>query len=311
MSSIYFRFAAPDADARQRAPLLERLLARADGCEFVADWRADAFRSLTGEDRPPPPPAPTVLVGAQGAVPGVSAAFATPVHCVAGMRSVHLDPNGILRLSAAEATALAMDFNRQFAGAEPRLSALPSGVLVAVFDRLLDARTVDPEPLRGRDIAAHLPSGPDGPALRRLSSELEMWLFEHPVNRARRSAGELTITALWLWGEGPVVSTPPPLPGWVAGEDALFSAWPARSSGGALTSAGVLAFGRVLPGTPAWSGLERDWLVPAIASLNSGRIAQVALCAGTRRYTLSARARFRVWRRQRVWWSYFDEGEGS
>jgi hypothetical protein len=309
LSTLYFRFAAPNGGALQRAPLLERLLARADDCQSVADWRGDAFRSLSGADRPPPPPAPTVLVGAQGAVLGASAALATPVHCVAGMSSVHLDPDGILRLSAAEATALAADFNRHFAGADPRLSALPSGVMVAVFDRLLDAKTVDPEPLRGRDIAAHLPSGTDGPVLRRLTSELEMWLFEHPLNRARLSAGGLPITALWLWGEGPVVSKLPTLPGWAAGEDALFSAWPARPAGGALTSAGVLAFGRVLPGSPAWSGLERDWLMPAIAALNSGRIAQVALCAGTRRYTLSARTRWRIWRRPRPWWSYFDAGE--
>ncbi len=309
LSTIFFRFAAPDGGALQRAPLLERLLARADECQPVADWRADAFRSLAGEDCQPPPPAPTVLVAAQGAVPGSSAAFATPVHCVAGMTSVRLDPDGILRLSAAEATALAADFNRRFAGADPRLRALPGGVMVAIFDRRLDAKTADPETLRGRDIAAHLPSGTDGPALRRLTSEIEMWLFEHPVNLDRRRAGGLPITALWLWGEGPVASTLPALPGWAAGEDALFSAWPVRPPGGALTSAGVLAFGRVLPGSPAWGELERDWLMPAMAALKSGSIAQVMLCAGARRYSLSARARWRVWRRPRPWWNYFDEGE--
>jgi len=308
LGSIYFRFAAPDGGALERAPRLERLLARASALGPVSDWRADAFRCLAGQG-PAPAPAPAVLVAACGAVPGASAVLATPVHCVVGTSNVRLATDGVLRLGAVQASALAVDFNRVFGGSEPRLLALPSGALLAVFDRYLQCDSVDPETLRGRDIAGHLPSGSDGPALRGLMSEIEMWLFDHPVNRVRLAAGEAPITGLWLWGQGALLSSLPPFPAWVAGDDAVFSAWAAGPPVGALTSAGLLAFGSVRPGSAAWGPVERDWLLPAIAALDSGRIARLDLSAGTQRFAASARS-WRFWRRTHPWWHYFDEEIG-
>ena len=46
MSIHYYRFTHRGAGSPQRAPLLERLLARADTSTVVTDWRADAFRLI-------------------------------------------------------------------------------------------------------------------------------------------------------------------------------------------------------------------------------------------------------------------------
>ena len=37
----------------------------------------------------------------------------------------------------------------------------------------------------------------------RLSNELEVWLYNHPVNAAREAAGQRVINGAWLWGAGP------------------------------------------------------------------------------------------------------------
>ncbi len=308
MQSIYFRFGAPRGDDDERSFALERLLACADAGVAVSDWRADAFRGIAAVDSPPPAPAPALLCAAGGGIADGAAALATPVHCVAGMSRVRLDPDGLPELDAGTAATLAEDFNRVFAGGGERLIATPAGALLCVFERPLQCVTVDPERLRGRDIAAYLPTGTDGALLRGLMSEIEMWLFEHRVNRSRLAAGQAPVTGLWLWGEGAPLAALPPLTGWTAGKDPLFSAWPGRAPGGDLGSSGVLAWESVRPGSAGWDALERDWLMPSLAALHSGRIARLELSAGLTRHRITALARWRFWRRARPWWTYFDDG---
>jgi hypothetical protein len=48
------------------------------------------------------------------------------------------------------------------------------------------------------------PAGPDAPWLKRLLTEIQMLLHEHPVNQARERLGQLPVNSLWLWGEGPL-----------------------------------------------------------------------------------------------------------
>lgn len=48
----------------------------------------------------------------------------------------------------------------------------------------------------------YLPGGAARASHRRLLSEIEMALHEHPVNQERQSAGRPMINSLWLWGGG-------------------------------------------------------------------------------------------------------------
>jgi hypothetical protein len=47
----------------------------------------------------------------------------------------------------------------------------------------------------------------EDPLVRRLANEVQMLLHAHPVNTARAAAGQPTLNALWLWGNGTSLPT--------------------------------------------------------------------------------------------------------
>ncbi len=320
MSSQYLRFSARGALARSRSPLLERLIARADESTAVIDWRADAFRVIADDTQDLPAVGAAALFAASGAVAGAWVFLATPVHYVAEMTNVRLAADGILALRQTEAENLALDFNRVWHDAGARLIAGPSAQLFCVLDRPLPATTQDPEDMLDRHIEKYLPSGADAPRLRHLMSEIELWLFDHPVNRARIAAALLPVTGLWLWGGGPALVSMPRVQGFGAGADPLFKLFapgisePGAGAGadadaGAASRAGANSAVIVVaetPGTPGWDDVESRWLTPALEQLKQRRLARLDLSAGHRCYRISARWSRRFWRRTRPWWEAFE-----
>jgi hypothetical protein len=312
-STRYLRFTANSAASPQRSLLLERLLARADASVPVTDWRADAFRVIASGGVLMPGVAAAPLYADFGAVPGASAFIATPVHYVAEMNNVRLSAAGVLSLSASEARALAADFDRLWHDAGIRLLAGRAGALYCVTDRPMPAITQDPQQVQGRHIEHHLPAGPAAPRLRQLMSEIEMWLFEHPVNRTRIADAAPAVSALWLWGCADVASSLPPVAGWAAGDDPFFRAFSARPDTSRSADAddeprpgsGVAVIG-VAPGAAEWGGIESRWLERSVADLRTGRIERLELSAAERKFIVSARWRHRFWRRPRPWWEYFE-----
>ncbi|MGC2032912.1 MAG: hypothetical protein WA642_23050, partial [Steroidobacteraceae bacterium] len=221
MSSHYFRF-MHRAVHRQRSVLLERLLARADRSVAVADWRADAFRAIAPPSIGMPGVAAAALYAERGPVDAASVFLATPVHYLAEISNVRLPADGILSLHRPEAEALAVDFNHVWSDAGIRLLSGGRAELFCAFDQPTEAATADPEDVLDRHIADHLPAGAAAPRLRQLMSEIEMWLFEHPVNRARTAQAAPVLSGLWLWGGGPALASLPAVNGWTAGADPLF-----------------------------------------------------------------------------------------
>lgn len=311
-STRYLRFTALGAASLQRSPLLERLLAGADAFVPTTDWRTDAFRVIAPAGTLMPGVAAAALYADLGAVRGASAFIATPVHYVAEMSNVRLAAAGVLSLRPAEARALEGDFERVWQDAGTRLLAGPGGALYCVTDRPMPAITRDPQQILDQHIEHHLPAGAAAPHLRRLMSEIEMWLFEHPLNRARIADGAPVVSALWLWGCGEVVSSLPPVDGWAAGDDPFFKAFAARpdTAGAAVGSdepapgSGVAVIGAT-PGAAEWGDFESRWLERSVADLRSGRIARLELSAAERTFIVSARWRRRFWRRPRPWWESF------
>lgn len=299
MSTVYFRINARGADAPARAPLLERLLARAEPAVPIVDWRADALRQIAPESGEAP------AIAALGAsVMGVHAAWvavATPVHLVAGMQAVSLAADGILELERAQAGELARDFNRLFADADVRLVAARDGVLLWLFDVALRVDCTPPDEMLGEDIGPHLPSGPDGARVRGLMSEVEMWLFEHPVNAERRARSHPAVSGLWLWGGGPSIASGTSITGWAAGDAALCAFLARESSYTGATRSGVVAM-QGPPGTPDWTQAEERWLRPVLADLQAHRLERIEISSGRRRMQVNARGLRRFWRRPRPWW---------
>jgi hypothetical protein len=305
VSTHYFRFTRRGAVNRQRSQLLERLLARADVSVAVTDWRLDAFRVIAPTMISMPGVGAAALYAERGLVDAASVFVATPVHYVAEMSSVRLPADGILSLRQAEADALAADFNRVWNDAGIRLLAGRSADLFCVGDQGLNVTTHDPEDVLDRHIEMHLPSGAAAPRLRQLMSEIEMWLFEHAVNRTRIADAAPPVNGLWLWGGGPALTSLPPVDGWTAGDDPLFKAFAARPQLSCGAASGVVVIA-AQGGTDAWRDMESRWLERSLADLRSGRIRRIALSAGNRCFSVSARWNWRLWRRHRPWWESFE-----
>jgi hypothetical protein len=307
LSTVYFRITARGAHSQTRAPSLERLLARADGPTDAVDWRAQAFRLIAPEGARVPAVASAALAPSARRAPGSWVCLATPVHLLAGMTSIGMAADGLLEIEPVEADALVADFNQVFAGGGVSLERGRDALLLCRFDAPLRVTTSAPEEAAGHDLWAYLPRGDDAPRLRSLTSEIEMWLFDHAVNRRRLEIQQPVINALWLWGEGAADAEAPSLSGWTAGEDPLFGSFaPVSRYPGASTS-GVVAVPD-WPGSAAWQDVEERWLAPALADLRAGRLESIELSARRRCMRFNARAMWRFWRRARPWWETLIDG---
>ena len=178
-------------------------------------WRAWLARSMGRDDLARAAPAAVAaarfsadLSGggkSPAAVPGGTVWFATPMHLIAGLTSLHLDYRSLLSLHAGDATRLAADFAATFGDTKFHLMPTPSGALLMRSQSTLDVATTDPSRALVQELAASLPTGRDAAVLKRLGAEMEMWLHGHPLNEARTGRGELPVSALWLWGGGPAL----------------------------------------------------------------------------------------------------------
>jgi hypothetical protein len=320
VSSVYFRIAARGAPQALRAPYLERLIARGDGESRASPWRSAAWRMMVPDAAEPPPIALAQLRASGHTERHGWLAMATPVHLVAGMSSVALPAEGILEIDALEADTLAAAFNRSFGGHGVRLIRVARSGLVCALDARLSAETTPPDEASGGDVWAHQPRGEGSAQLRRLSTEIEMWLFDHELNAARRSRALPVINALWLWGGGAGDAPLPRMAGWTAGDDLLFSTFDRRlrypaAADLAADQAGFSRSGVIVvaawPGSAEWEQIEPRWLGPAIEDLKAGRLSRVDISAAERSFRLSARGLRRFWRRSRSWWQSFDVGVES
>jgi hypothetical protein len=309
LSTVYIRFVVGGSPPQQRSPPIERLIARASMSSRVANWRAEAF-GLVAPGVPMPPVAVMALQGSADTVrtpPGAWVCVATPVHLSAGMTHVIFPMDGILQLELADAAALAAGFNTVFDGAGMRLVVGRAASLIFVFDHAMDVVTCDPEAAVGQDVFGFQPAGAGAPPLRKLMSEIEMWLFDHPVNRQRTARALPPITGLWLWGGGVVDANIPALPVWAAGQDVFFGAFGDASRD---TGSGVVILDDC-PGSSTWPEVEQRWLRPAVAELRAGRIGHIHLSAAQRRFTITRALNWRFWRRARPWWQSFDTSVGE
>jgi hypothetical protein len=112
-------------------------------------------------------------------------------------------------LESTETTAVLSTINTHFASDGIRFEALdPARWLVgAVATQSLS--TLPPEHVIGKPLLGHLPEGTDAARWRNWQNEIQMLLFEHPVNIAREAAGRPVVNSVWFWGGGATASTRP------------------------------------------------------------------------------------------------------
>lgn len=138
-------------------------------------------------------------------------AWMTPCHWQIGMDQVVMADPDHLHLSDTESQQLlqAMQPFLQEDGLQVTWhsallwhaqGALLSDVVGASLDRVI-----------GHNVQHWQPSGPAARPLQRLQSEMQMLLYNHPVNNARDARRQHTVNAFWLHGTGalPGPHTPP------------------------------------------------------------------------------------------------------
>ena len=128
----------------------------------------------------------------------------TPVHWSVGADQVTLVDPAALQLGDEESRAIFEAVRSLFepdgwrlrwAGATRWFGSHPSlaGLRLASLDRVI-----------GRSIDPWMPAAPELRAIRRLQSEVQMLLYQHPVNDERETRGALPVNSFWLSGCGVV-----------------------------------------------------------------------------------------------------------
>jgi hypothetical protein len=252
--------------------------------------------------------------------------IATPLQLSAGLARVHLDHRGMLRLPAAELTALAADFGRTFGSSGCSLTPLASGDFLLTTRGIERTDTTEPARAAGNDVAAALPRGPAAAALRRLVAEIEMWLHGQGVNVSRRLRGEPPVTTLWPWGSAGRIVRPElraardaPLAfgtdAWLAGlwhlqggacralpddlrpvlaDVAAERAVLVAQGGAELQHAEQATFGDAL------ARLDERFVSPALRALRRGELTAVTLIVNDARATVQRPSLLKLWRRPRA-----------
>jgi hypothetical protein len=325
-------FAAAGADGQggdsaaglPRLPLLETIFARSRVTAWAPDWRGWLAARAGGDSGRAMTPAATVAAAWDARSPAQAPGqvwLATPVHYFAGLDSVHLHPEGLLRLDSEEQNTLVVDFARVFADSPWQLRSLGQRELL-LSGPAIAASGADPAHFAGSDPSAGLPRGEGAAALRGLGAEMEMWLYEHPLNLERSRRGDLPVTTLWLWGAEATSATMPPSSAPVApthlyGRDTYAEAlW--RLQGGAAQALPA-AFGDALIDphadsiflypllqpdglTAALMQFEQRWLSGALRALRHRRVSVLRLVIGARAYSLRWLDLVRFWRARAPWW---------
>jgi hypothetical protein len=308
-------------------PGLEHLARFARRSPLSEGWRAWVARWAALAQYAAAAPAAVAAAPLAGELANRAVWLATPLHLIAGLTRLHLERRSLLRLTRAEAEALAASFREAFRGSGFDLHPLETGeLLLSGPPGSAHSGTTEPARMLLIPVAEALAAGDGAPALRRLSAEIEMWLHGHPVNARREERGAPVITTLWPWGGGPPALAPrlathaPPDPAY--GSDSYVRGlW--QLAGGetgpmpvdwrtvageprARRALGVVEVAELLQTEASWHltdalrEIDRRLVSPSLEALHRGELERFALLANDRCLLIAAADRWRLWRRGRA-----------
>lgn len=146
---------------------------------------------------------------AEPIVAGACWLCADPVHLRLHQERLILADGGRLDITAAEATAIVDELNRQFPDRGTFHVGTPDRWYLQLAGHIelghSDLGRFDVLPLSvvaGRSVGRQLPETAEWRWLRQWLNEVQMVLHQHPANTRREDAGQSTINSLWLWGAG-------------------------------------------------------------------------------------------------------------
>ncbi|MEA3642129.1 MAG: hypothetical protein VBE63_19630 [Lamprobacter sp.] len=243
---------------------------------------------------------------------------ADPVHLRPDRDQLRLFDARHLGISQAEADALVQEVNAHLVDDGLRLVA---PVASRWYLELAESPQIETHPLEtviGRHIDGFLPTGADAGRWAALMTELQMLLFQSPVNQARQERGRPAVNALWISGVGhwqPLALEPNRSPGWsrlcadhalarglamAAGLEVLPAAAPADQPG-TLMVADEMADGMLDADAGLWTAAAarlETRLEGAFSALRTGQIVAIELDLCDGRCWQLTRGRLRqFWRR--------------
>ncbi len=301
----------PQIDAM---PELEWLLRFAHAPVRIGDWRRWLLNQVGGQLVE----IPLAVICGHEKVSGSAlqtAWLATPVALEARLDHARLVDRGLLYLQPSECTAWCNEFNRVFA---PQYRLHELGERAFILSGLPDMATpiADPARLLGAEVGPALP-GPEAPELRRLWTEIEMWLHGSALNSERERAGRHRMSAFWLWGRDAdprgsrgtderdlgIYGGDPLINGLSRMRQPRLRGVPEsleELDGGAQH---VVAEFAALTGHPRESlpALDAHWFAAARQMLGSGALSSLDIIANDRQFRITPHAGWRFWRRQRGW----------
>jgi hypothetical protein len=176
----------PDqGDEHSLSPPHERALARSMGLpvtDGMIPWAAvAASQTLAAE-------------GAWG--------FITPCHWQIGTRHVVMSGASLADFSEPQSQALLASMQNYFAEDGIALHYHQPSRWLARSDLFDALATASLDRVAGRPIANWLPADGQATTLRRLQSEMQMLLYNHPLNDQRSARGLPVVNAFWLSGTG-------------------------------------------------------------------------------------------------------------
>jgi len=237
---------------------------------------------------------------------------ARPVHLLTAIDHLQLAP-GRLALHEDESARLVVDINRHLECDGFRLHV--SGASAdwhLECAQPIECTSVEPDDASGRNLRDLMPGGPDGARVRSLMNEIQMLLHDHPVNIERAQRRLPAVNSVWLWGIGSLGRVyPASLPllytddAWLAGLWRLHGASPgsleefAASGASGMDTLVARAGAAVGDSATALALAETTCFAPAKARLVQGATSMISLLLGDQSIEVSARARYRFWRRPR------------
>jgi hypothetical protein len=254
------------------------------------------------------PSAAVIRTGASGERAAGFWLRAQPIHFAAGLdRLTTVVLRGAARMNEGERTLLEPIFIEHLQSSGLQLHHASNDEWLLRSDVSLQLQTVSPEFAAANPRAEILPRGPDAGALRRLMTEMQMLLHEHPVNARRQARGLPVINAIWIHGEGKLGDIAPASLPEAWGEDLYLrgiyrlhdkpvKAQPADAT--TLVSQLQGASVAVIE-VPDLHALEAQWLAPMTRALRGGAIAKLTLMLDEWQVTADRAAMFKLWRRER------------
>jgi hypothetical protein len=230
-----------------------------------------------------------------------------PIHFSAGLdRITTVVLRGAGRMTEAERSSLDPMFAEHLQSAGLELHAANDEWLLR-SPAPLRVQTVTPEFAAANPHSEILPRGADAGHIRRLMTEMQMLLHEHPVNTRRQARGAPAINAVWVHGEGILsdvssVSLPAGygedsfLRGTYRLHDRTVGAKPADAKSLLAQLRGPTV---AVIDAPDLNALETQWLAPIARALLGGAISKLTLMFNAWQVSAVRTDMFKLWRRER------------